>query len=59
VLKIDTGVLVHTGHVHTRFVLLVGCVHMRDALSIGRIPVDRLIYVEDFFLISVGVEGVS
>jgi hypothetical protein len=42
----------------------VGCsepghVHTRVALLIGRIPIDRLISVEDCCLISVDVEGVS
>ena len=34
-------------------------VHTRAALLTGRVPVDRLIYVEDCCLISVGDEGVS
>jgi hypothetical protein len=34
-------------------------VHTRAVLLTGRILVDRLISVEDFCLISVGVEGVS
>jgi hypothetical protein len=34
-------------------------VHTRDTLLTGRVPIDRLIYVEDFCLISVGVENVS
>ena len=33
--------------------------HTRAALLTGHVPVDILISVEDFFLISVGVEGVS
>jgi hypothetical protein len=32
---------------------------MRVALPTGRVPVDRLISVEDCCLISVGAEGVS
>ena len=36
-----------------------GRVHMRAALLTGRVPVDRLTYVEDCCLISVGAEGVS
>jgi hypothetical protein len=31
---------------------------MQAALLTGRVPINRLIYVEDFCLISVGVEGV-
>jgi hypothetical protein len=40
-------------------VLLVGLIHTRVALPTGRVPIDRLIYVEDFCLISIGAEGVS
>jgi hypothetical protein len=36
------------GHVHTQATLLT-----------GRVPVDKLIFVEDCCLISVGAEGVS
>ena len=36
-----------------------GRVCTRAALLIGRVPVDRLIYVEACFLISVGAKGVS
>jgi hypothetical protein len=50
--------VVQTGRVHTRAVLLVRRVHTCAALPTGRIPVDRLIFVEDCCLVSVGVEGV-
>jgi hypothetical protein len=36
-----------------------GRVHTLAALLTGRVPIDRLISVEDCFLILVGVEGVS
>jgi hypothetical protein len=37
---------------------MVGHVHMRVALPIGRVPIDRLIFVEDCLLISVGTKDV-
>jgi hypothetical protein len=37
----------------------LGHMHTLVSLLTGRIPVDRLIFVEDCCLISVGVEGVS
>jgi hypothetical protein len=40
-------VVVQTGRVHTRVVLLVGCIHTCVALLTGRVPVDRLVSVED------------
>jgi hypothetical protein len=52
-------VIVQTGHIHTRAVILVGRIHTHDALPTGRVPIDKLISVEDCFIISVGVEGVS
>jgi hypothetical protein len=38
---------------------MVGCVHTHVALSTGRVPIDRLISVEDCCLVLVGAEGVS
>jgi hypothetical protein len=52
-------VVVQTRHVHTRVVLLVGRVHTCVALPKGLVPIDKFIYVEDFCLISIGVEDVS
>jgi hypothetical protein len=51
--------IVQTGCVHTQVVLLVLHVHMHAALPTSHVPVDRLIYVKDCCLISVGVEDVS
>jgi hypothetical protein len=50
--------MIHWPHSHA------GCselerVHTQAALMTGRIPVDRLIYVDDCCLISVGAENVS
>jgi hypothetical protein len=59
VLKSDTQVVVQTGCVCMRAMLLVGHIHTHVALPTGHIPVDRLIYVEDCCLISVGAECVS
>jgi hypothetical protein len=36
-----------------------GSIHTLATLLTGRVPVDRLIFVEDCCLISVGAEGVS
>jgi hypothetical protein len=58
-LRCDTQVVVQTGHVHTQDVLLVGHIHMHVSLPIGHVLVERLISIEDCFLISVGTEGVS
>jgi hypothetical protein len=58
VLRCDTQAVVQTSRIHTRAVLLVGCVHTRVALLTGHVPVDRLISIDDCFLISVGAEGV-
>jgi hypothetical protein len=51
--------VVQTSRIHTRDVLMVGCIHTHVALPIGRVPIDKLVYVEDCFLISIGVECVS
>jgi hypothetical protein len=40
-------VVVQIGHVHTQVVLLVVHVHTRAALLTGRVPVDKLVSVED------------
>ena len=45
--------------VHMWVSLLVGHVHTPIALSTGYVPIERFIFVEDYFLISFGVEGVS
>jgi hypothetical protein len=39
-----------------RSVLLVGCVHTHVALLTGHVPVDRLVSIEDWILVSVGVD---
>jgi hypothetical protein len=40
-------VAVQIGHVHTQAILLVGHIHTCAALLTGRVPVDRLVSVED------------
>jgi hypothetical protein len=58
-LRSDMQVVVQTRRVHTRAILLVAHIHTHVTLLTGCLPVDRLIYVEDCCLISVGVECVS
>jgi hypothetical protein len=53
-----TLVTLYTGRVHTRGYSEPGCMHTQAALLTGRVPVDRLISVEDCCLISVGAENV-
>ena len=48
----------HWSHSHARC-SVPGSIHMQAALLTGRVPVGRLISVEDCCLISVGAEGVS
>jgi hypothetical protein len=53
-----TLVALYTGRMHMQAVVSQG-VHTQAALLTGRVPVDRLISIEDCCLISVGAEGVS
>ena len=52
-----TRCIIHWPRSHTDY-SEPGHVHTRAALLTGHVPIDKLIYVEDFFLISVGAENV-
>jgi hypothetical protein len=52
-------VTLYTGRIHTWAVVSQGMCTHGVALLTGRVPIDKLIYVEDCCLISVGAENVS